>query len=85
MLRPYFMTLKLLTNGTYDQATGLFYSHHGREKYYIASDNLQQERYKGLLPEDLMDITAQHRLHFDSSTQTGTVFHFSVLAMLNQQ
>jgi hypothetical protein len=70
-----FMTLKLLTNGTYNEATGLFYSHHKREKYYIASDNLQQERYKGLLPEDLMDIAAQHRLHFDSSAQTGTVFH----------
>jgi PGM1 C-terminal domain len=27
------------------------------------------------LPSDLMDIIAYHRLHFDSSTQTGTVFH----------
>lgn len=70
-----FMTLKLLTNGTYDRATGLFYSQHDRAKYYIASDNLQQDRYRGLLPEDLMDIAAQHRLHFNSSTQTGTVFH----------
>ena len=70
-----FMTLKLLTNGTYDQATGLFYSQHDRAKYYIASDNLQQQHYHGLLPEDLMDIAAQHRLHFNSSTQTGTVFH----------
>lgn len=70
-----FMTLKLLTNGTYNYETGLFYSQPDREKYYIASDNLQKPQYKGLLPDDLMDIIAAHRLHFDSSTKTGTVFH----------
>jgi hypothetical protein len=70
-----FMTLKLLTNGRYDLATGLFYSQQGRPKYYIATDNLQKDRYQGLLPNDLMDIIAHHRLHFDSCTETGTVFH----------
>ncbi len=70
-----FMTLKLLTNGRYDLSTGLFYSQQGRPKYYIATDNLQKERYQGLLPNDLMDIIAHHRLHFDSGTETGTVFH----------
>ncbi|MUL34803.1 peptide ligase PGM1-related protein [Gloeocapsopsis dulcis] len=70
-----FMTLKLLTNGRYHPATGIFYSPHGRPKYYIATDNLQKERYCGLLPSDLMDIIAYHRLHFDTGTETGTVFH----------
>ncbi|HEY9891269.1 MAG TPA: peptide ligase PGM1-related protein [Candidatus Sericytochromatia bacterium] len=70
-----FMTLKYLTNGRYDLSTGLFYSQQGQEKYYIASDNLQKERYRGLMPNDLMDIIAHHRLHFDSSTRTGNVFH----------
>ncbi|OKH21598.1 carboxylate-amine ligase [Hydrococcus rivularis NIES-593] len=70
-----FMTLKLLTNGNYEYTTGLFYSQHRREKYYIASDNLQKPHYQGLLPHDLMDIIAKYRLHFDSSTKTGTVFH----------
>jgi hypothetical protein len=46
-----------------------------KKKYYIASDNLQKERYRGLMPNDLMDIIAHHRLHFDSSTRTGNVFH----------
>ncbi|MHC5828382.1 MAG: peptide ligase PGM1-related protein, partial [Nostoc sp.] len=32
-------------------------------------------RYQGLLPNDLMDIIAHQRLHFDSGTETGTVFH----------
>ncbi len=70
-----FMTLKYLTNGRYDLSTGLFYSQEGREKYYIATDNLQKDRYRGLMPHDLMDIITHHRLHFDSSTKTGNVFH----------
>ncbi|MBR8837957.1 MAG: carboxylate-amine ligase [Stigonema ocellatum SAG 48.90 = DSM 106950] len=70
-----FMALKLLTNGRYDLSTGLFYSQQGRAKYYIATDNLQKERYQGLLPNDFMDIIAHHKLHFDTGTETGTVFH----------
>jgi hypothetical protein len=70
-----FMTLKFLTNGRYDLSSGMFYSQHGRAKYYIATDNLQKDRYRGLLPNDLMDIIALHQLHFDTSTETGTVFH----------
>jgi PGM1 C-terminal domain len=70
-----FMTLRFLTNGKFNLVDGLFYSQQGREKYYIATDTLQKEQYKGLLPHDLMDIIAYHRLHFDSSTETGTVFH----------
>jgi hypothetical protein len=69
------MTLRFMTNGTFNLSDGLFYSQHGRQKYYIATDTLQKEQYKGLLPHDLMDIIAYHRLHFDSSTETGTVFH----------
>lgn len=70
-----FMTLKLLTNGRYDLSSGLFYSQQGRPKYYTASDNLHKERYRGLLPNDLMDIIAHNRLQFDASTETGTIFH----------
>ena len=70
-----FMTLRLLTNGTFDYDTGLFLSQQDQAKYYIATDNLQKEQYRGLLPNDLMDIIAQERLHFDSSSRTGTVFH----------
>ncbi|MGB7444618.1 MAG: peptide ligase PGM1-related protein [Coleofasciculaceae cyanobacterium] len=70
-----FMSLKYLTNGRYDLSTGLFYSQQGRQKYYLATDNLQKERYRGLIPNDLMDIITHHRLHFDSSNRTGIVFH----------
>jgi hypothetical protein len=70
-----FMTLRLLTNGSFDYDTGNFLSQQNQEKYYIATDNLQKAQYQGLLPNDLMDIIAQERLHFDSSSLTGTVFH----------
>jgi hypothetical protein len=70
-----FMALKLLTGGRYDHPTGLFYNQQGKPKYYIATDNLQKDRYKGLLPSDLMNIIAHHQLHFNSITETGTIFH----------
>ncbi len=70
-----FMTLKLLTNGTYDIDTGLFSGPKGVPKYYVSSDNLQKPSYRGLLPNDLMDIIAHHHLHFESSSETGSVFH----------
>jgi PGM1 C-terminal domain len=70
-----FMTLRLLTNGSYNYDTGLFFSQQGQEKYYLASDNLQKDQYRGLLPNDLMNIIADRSLHFDSSNRIGSVFH----------
>jgi hypothetical protein len=70
-----FMTLRLLTNGRCDYDTGNFLTQQNQEKHYIATDNLHKAQYQGLLPNDLMDIIAQERLHFDSSSLTGTVFH----------
>jgi hypothetical protein len=72
-----FMTLKLVTQGHYDYETGLFFNQQGTPKYYLATDNLQQEAYQGLLPPDLYDIVAHHHLHFNSTTQTGCVFHLA--------
>lgn len=70
-----FMTLKMLTGGHFDRKTGLFLNQRNEPKYYVATDNLQSDCYKGLLPEDLMDIIVQNRLYFSSSLETGCVFH----------
>ncbi|MFK8183475.1 MAG: peptide ligase PGM1-related protein [Phormidesmis sp.] len=70
-----FMALKLLTNGSYSVKDGKFYTNNGQAKYYKASDNLQKEAYKGLLPNDLMDIIMGEQLHFNSSDGVGVVFH----------
>ncbi len=70
-----FMALKLLTNGTYSLEDGKFYTKNGQAKYYRASDNLQNEAYRGLLPDDLMDIVMGEQLHFSSIDGVGVVFH----------
>jgi hypothetical protein len=71
---PYLM-LQFLTNGHYDEATGLFETPNKQQRYYYTSDNLQRDSYKGLTPQDLIDITMFHGLHFDGAAQKGVVFH----------
>ncbi|MCB1034822.1 MAG: carboxylate-amine ligase [Acidobacteria bacterium] len=70
-----FMTLQFLTDGDYDRETGLYRSPTGQERCYYASDNLQSPMYRGLTPEDLIDISVDNRLHFHAATQQGVVFH----------
>jgi hypothetical protein len=70
-----FRTLQFLTGGRYNPDTGLFETSSGEPKYYMASDNLVSENYKGLSPEDLIDIITYTGLHYNSSTNTGVVFH----------
>jgi hypothetical protein len=70
-----FLALQFLTGGRLDPATGLFHSMRGLPKYYTATDNLKSERYRGLCPEDLIDIMTVHRLHYDPTTESGVLFH----------
>ena len=70
-----FLMLQFLTDGTYDSETGLYYTRTGQIRYYIASDNLQSEAYRGLTSEDLIDIAVDNGLHFHGATQQGVVFH----------
>jgi hypothetical protein len=70
-----FLALRFLTGGQLDPATGLFRSPNGTAKYYRATDNLRSEAYRGLLPEDLIDIVTVNRLHYDHVTETGVLFH----------
>ena len=70
-----FIMLQYLTDGAYDPETGLFNTPEGPPRYYYATDNLESERYRGLLPEDLIDIAVRNGIHFHGATQTGVVFH----------
>lgn len=70
-----FMTLQFLADGEYDRNTGLYLTPAGQPRYYYASDNLESERYKGLSPEDLIDIAVYHDLHFHGASQQGVAFH----------
>lgn len=70
-----FMMLEFLTDGAYDPTTGLYHTPNGQPRFYYASDNLQSPSYRGLAPEDLINIAVTHQLHFHSATQRGVVFH----------
>ncbi|MFZ1451556.1 MAG: peptide ligase PGM1-related protein [Ferruginibacter sp.] len=70
-----FLMLQFLTNGHYDEATGIFETPNMQQLYYFASDNVQNDAYKGLTPKDLIDIAMFHGLHFDGATQKGVMFH----------
>ena len=70
-----FLALRFLTGGDLDRATGLFHAPSGLAKYYRSTDNLQKEEYRGLLPEDLMEILTENRLHYEQRTETGVLFH----------
>ncbi|MFN8059806.1 MAG: peptide ligase PGM1-related protein [Vicinamibacterales bacterium] len=70
-----FLALRFLTGGDLDAATGLFLSLSGRSKHYRATDNLRSERYRGLLPEDLIDIVTDNGLHYSHRTESGVLFH----------
>ncbi len=71
---PY-LALQFLTGGHLDRETGLFFSPTGLSKYYRATDNLHSDTYRGLLPEDLIEILTVNRLHYSHATDSGVLFH----------
>jgi hypothetical protein len=70
-----FLALRFLTGGELNPASGVFHSLSHRAKYYVATDNLQSAAYRGLLPEDLIDILTFNHLHYDQRTESGVLFH----------
>ena len=70
-----FLTLQFLTDGSYDGASGLFRTPDGRPKHLVATDHFEDDRLTALTVDDVFDIVARRRLHFDAARQTGTVLH----------
>ncbi|MEO8347544.1 MAG: peptide ligase PGM1-related protein [Acidobacteriota bacterium] len=70
-----FLALEFLTGGRLDRDTGLFHSPAGLAKYYRSTDNLRSDAYRGISPEDLLDITTINHLHYNQGTETGVLFH----------
>ena len=71
-----FLMLQFLTDGSYDDEQGLYYTSKGHLiRYYFCSDNLRSDKYKGLSPHDLIDIAMVNDLHYDGSSQEGIMFH----------
>src|SRR6185369_6766251 len=70
-----FLTLQFLTDGRYDPESATFTPPSGRPKCFVATDHLESELYRGLLPQDVFDIMVRHGLHFNQTRQTGVVLH----------
>jgi hypothetical protein len=70
-----FLALQFLTSGQLDPQTGLFHSPRGSPKFYRATDNLQSETLRGLLPEDLIEIVTINSLHYSHNSESGVLFH----------
>ena len=70
-----FIMLQFLTDGIYVWQEGSYMMAHGQTRYYISSDNVQSEKYKGLTPHDLIDIAMCNHILYDGAKQTGVMFH----------
>jgi len=70
-----FIMLQFLTDGIYVWQEGSYMMAHGQTRHYISSDNVQNEKYKGLTPHDLIDIAMCNRILYDGAKQTGVMFH----------
>jgi hypothetical protein len=71
---PYLM-LQFLTDGHYLPEKRQYVMPNGQVRHYFSTDNLKKQAYRGLTPQDLMDIIVFHELHYDSVRQEGVFFH----------
>jgi hypothetical protein len=70
-----FQMLQFLTQGRYDCARAEFTTPQGASRSYYATDNVVNPLYRRLTPEDLVEVTDRHDLHFDAARQRGVVFN----------
>jgi hypothetical protein len=71
------MLLRMMTDGRYDPDTGLYLTPRGEQQFYVATDSMCSDDYRGLLLEDLLDIAAVNGLHYQASSESGVLFHFT--------
>lgn len=71
---PYQM-LQFLTDGSYHASDATFRTPLGQPRCYYATDNLVNPNYRRLVPQDLIDLLVEHRMHFDETRQQGLVFN----------
>jgi hypothetical protein len=69
------LAIRFLTGGRLDPGTGLFLAPSGRPKFYRATDNLGSPAYRGLTPEDLIEILTLHRLSYSPRDECGVLFY----------
>ena len=71
------MLLRMMTDGRYEPGTGLYLTPRGEPQFYVATDSMHSNDYRGLLVEDLLDIAAVEGLHYQAWSESGVLFHFT--------
>jgi hypothetical protein len=69
------LAVRFLTGGTLDVGTGLFASPTGKAKYYRCTDHLEAPRWRGLLPDDLIEALTVERLNYSPHGESGALFY----------
>ncbi len=69
------LALRSLSGGRFDADSGRFLALDGSPRYYYSTDALESSTYRGLIPEDVVEIVTLHRLGYDHRAETGVVFH----------
>jgi hypothetical protein len=67
--------LQFLTEGEFNWEKGEYLMPNGQSRCYFASDNVVNEKYKGLSPHDLIDIAICNNIQYDGARQEGVMFH----------
>jgi ATP-grasp domain/PGM1 C-terminal domain len=70
-----FLMLQFLTGGEFKWQECVYTMPNGQERSYFASDNVVNEKFKGLTPRDLIDIAMCNGIQYNGSRQTGVMFH----------
>ncbi len=68
------LTLSALTDGEFDPLTNTF-PVEGGQRFYVATDHLEDESYRTLTTDDVLDRTGDHRLSWSEETKTGVALH----------
>jgi hypothetical protein len=69
------LAVRFLSEGALDPETGLFTTPAGRTKYYRATDYLRSPAYRGLVPEDVVEIATMNGLSYSPQNESGALFY----------
>jgi hypothetical protein len=69
------LAVRFLAGGRLDDRTGLFLTPNGRSKFYRATDTLGSPAYRGLTPDDLIEILTLQQLSYSPRSESGSLLY----------
>jgi len=68
------ITLLALSDGDYEESTGRLIARTG-PRCYTATDHLEDDAYRRLTPDDVLDVVAESGLAWDTEREVGVALH----------